>query len=47
MKTPCDGCVFQDKDNNNKCQKYEQKPSEIIENKKATCESYRTGNEPW
>jgi len=47
MKTPCDGCVFQDKDNDNKCQKYEQKPSEIIENKKAKCESYRTGNEPW
>lgn len=47
MKTACDGCMFEDKYDKNKCQKYGQKPQRIIENKKAICESYRTGNEPW
>ena len=45
MKTACDGCVFED--NENKCKKYGEKPQTIIENKKAICEAYRTGNEPW
>ena len=47
MKTACVGCIFEDKDNENKCKKYGEKPQTIIENKKAVCESYRTGNEPW
>ena len=46
IKTQCDGCVFQNKADESKCEKYEQKPSNIIESK-SKCDLYRTGNEPW